>query len=301
MKHVRVHFVHLGAPQISTAAAIRFRHLVDQAWTVSASTIQHDTRENDSATQQALHASHIIVCMGKRTFDELEKRFDIDARKIMVWHMDRYSTLSIEKQCQELADYVREGSWVDTAYKDGSKTGLTLPASWVCDRGYWHLGVHVVLMTRSGDVVLEIRSKQMLTSPGTVDATLGGFVDAGETPEHAAVREIREELGIVIEPEQLHLLDVRNRSLWHPKHHKLSRSIIHAYMVVVDDANIVFRPEFSEVAGIALCTPRHLNRLLHGQNLKGLGTLCSPAYHNDIIRLARRKLKQYSTSRKNTK
>jgi len=301
MKHVRVLFVHLGAPQIATAAVLRLRPLVDTTWIVGAATLQHEPRENDSTLQQALRQANIVVCMGKRTFDELEKRFDIDARKIVVWHQDKYNAGIIEKECQKLATYLHEGSWIDVTYKDGTKTGLILPASWVCDRGYWHQGVHVILMTRDGGVVLEIRSKDIFFSPGMLDLTVGGYVDAGETPEGAALRELKEELGIVLSPEQLHLIDVRAHSTWHSTRHKLSRAIIHTYMTVIDDKDVVFRPEFSEVAGVALCSPKHLNDLLHGKTVKGLGAIYSPAYHNKVVRLARRELKQLNSPRNKTK
>jgi ADP-ribose pyrophosphatase YjhB (NUDIX family) len=300
MKNIRVHFVHLGAPQVATAAVLSLRKVVDPAWTVSAATIQHIPRENDAALQEALDQANIIVCMGKHTFNELEKRFAFDARKMIVWDDDRYSAKSVELRCDELATYIQEGSWIDVVNKDGTPTGLVLPASWVCDRGYWHCGVHIVLMTREGGAVLEIRSKDIFSNPGRVDVTLGGFVDAGETPEHAALRELKEELGIVLGPEQLELLDVRERSAWHPRHRMLSRSVVYAYMSIIDEKQIVFRPEFSEVAGIAISTPKHLNDLLRGKNVKGLGTVWSPAYNNAIVRLARRKLKQHKHPRKIT-
>lgn len=302
MKSIRVHFVHLGTPQVVTEAVLSMRKVVESTWTISASTLQHVPRENDATLQTAMEEANIIVCMGKHTFNELEKRFAYDARKMMIWDEDRYSVKSIESHCKKLVSYLNEGSWIDVVTKEGENTGLVLPASWVCDRGYWHKGVHVVLMTHAGGAVLEIRSKDMMSNPGMVDVTMGGFVDAGESPEHAAVRELKEELGITLKAEALHLIDVRPRSSWHPKYRKLSRSIEYAYCVLIDETEIAFRPEFSEVAGVAICTAAHLKNLLHGKRVKGIGRInSSVAYYNDIVRLARRELKNGHSSRRRPK
>lgn len=297
MKHIRILFVHLGTPQVTTAAVLRLRTIVDDSWTVNAATLQHIPRENDATLQEALRQANIIICMGKSTFDELEKRFQFDARKMLTWHEDRYTSVSIDRYCQELASYLNEGSWIDVIDKDGNDTGICLPVSWVCDRGYWHRSIHVVLMTRGGGAVLELRSKGIFSNPGTVDITLGGFVDCKETPERAALRELKEELGLRLSPEKLDLIDVRARSAWHPRHRKLSRSITYAYMAVIDENDVVFRPEFSEVAGIALCTRSHLNDLLRGKSIRGLGRIhSSMAYYNDVVRLARRHMKKQHPS-----
>jgi len=302
MKNIRVHFVHLGVPQVATEAVLTMRTFVDASWIVSASTVQHLPRENDATLQTAMEEANIIVCMGKHTFNELEKRFSYDARKMMIWDEDRYSVKSIELHCKKLAAYLHEGSWIDVVTKDGDDTGLVLPASWVCDRGYWHKGAHVVLMTRSGGAVLEIRSKDMMSNPGMVEVTMGGFVDAGEAPIHAAIRELKEELGITLDAGKLHLIDVRPRSSWHPRHRKLSRSIVYAYCALIDETEIAFRPEFSEVSGVAICTASHLNELLHGKRVKGIGRIgSSVAYYNDVVKLARRKLKNKRTSRRTQK
>lgn len=79
MKSIRVHFVHLGAPQVATEAVLNMRKIASSAWTISASTLQHTPRENDVTLQNAMNGANIVVCMGKHTFNEIEKRFAYDA------------------------------------------------------------------------------------------------------------------------------------------------------------------------------------------------------------------------------
>jgi ADP-ribose pyrophosphatase YjhB (NUDIX family) len=157
-------------------------------------------------------------------------------------------------------------------------------------------------MTPEGGAVLEIRSKDIFFNPGAVDVTLGGLVNTGEEPERAALRELKEELGISLEIGSLHLLGRQQRSAWHPRHRKLSRSIVYVYLGVIDPEDIVFRPEFSEVAGIALCTPKQLRDLLHGKRVKDVGRITSSqAYYNGVVRQARHKLKELVPSRRTSK
>lgn len=292
----------MGTSHVATTAALYFKSSAGNSWIATANTVLHTPRENDATLQEALTGADIVVCMGKHTFDELEKRFRLDARKTIVWNEDRYNVDLIQRRCQALVAYIGKEKWIDAVDKEGMPIGLELPVNWICDRGYWHHGVHVILMTRERGAVLEVRSKDVVTNPGSVDVTLGGFVDAGEEPLHAAVRELKEELGITVDSSALVPLDTRPRSAWHPLHKKVSRSIMHAYLVVIDEHHVVFRPEFSEVAGVALCTAKQLRDLLHGKRIEGVGRIStSVAYYNDIVRLARRQLKTLNAPRRKRK
>ncbi len=56
--------------------------------------------------------------------------------------------------------------------------------------------VYVVLTDIQGRYCLQLRSPQVPNYPSYWDASAGGHVDAGETPEEAAYRELNEELGL---------------------------------------------------------------------------------------------------------
>jgi len=60
-----------------------------------------------------------------------------------------------------------------------------------------HRSVHVVILDSSGQkILLQKRSARKDIQPGKWDTAVGGHVDAGESVENAAVRELSEELGI---------------------------------------------------------------------------------------------------------
>lgn len=59
-----------------------------------------------------------------------------------------------------------------------------------------HRAVHVFLRNKRGDVLLQQRSTLKDVHPGDWDSSVSGHLDAGETYEHAAHREIHEEMGV---------------------------------------------------------------------------------------------------------
>lgn len=66
----------------------------------------------------------------------------------------------------------------------------------VHQRGLWHRGVHVFLFTRDGKLLVQQRSETRDTFPFALDCSVSEHVKAGENYFDAAVRGLREELGL---------------------------------------------------------------------------------------------------------
>lgn len=64
--------------------------------------------------------------------------------------------------------------------------------------GLKHRAVHVLVFNRRGDVFLQKRSMSKDTFPGTWDSSASGHLDSGEGYDACAIRELREEIGLVI-------------------------------------------------------------------------------------------------------
>lgn len=65
-------------------------------------------------------------------------------------------------------------------------------------RGLWHRAVHVLVFDRTGRVFLQKRSMAKDTAPGCWDSSCSGHVDSGEDYDAAAMRELAEEIGVVV-------------------------------------------------------------------------------------------------------
>lgn len=62
--------------------------------------------------------------------------------------------------------------------------------------GALHRAVHVFVFNKKGQLFLGKRSKKKLLAPGLWDSSVGEHAKAGETYEKAAIRGLKEELGI---------------------------------------------------------------------------------------------------------
>jgi isopentenyl-diphosphate delta-isomerase type 1 len=72
-----------------------------------------------------------------------------------------------------------------------------------------HRAVHVLVTNGRGELFLQKRSMQKDCFPGTWDSSASGHLDRGETYDACAVRELKEELGLVVDavPERLFKVD----------------------------------------------------------------------------------------------
>jgi len=59
-----------------------------------------------------------------------------------------------------------------------------------------HRAVHVLLLNRHGELLLQKRSYRKDRFPGRWDSSASGHVDAGESYRHCAARELQEEIGV---------------------------------------------------------------------------------------------------------
>jgi isopentenyldiphosphate isomerase len=62
--------------------------------------------------------------------------------------------------------------------------------------GLWHRAVHVLVFDANGRVLLQKRSVAKDLSPGLWDSSCSGHLEAGESYDAAALRELAEEIGV---------------------------------------------------------------------------------------------------------
>lgn len=66
----------------------------------------------------------------------------------------------------------------------------------VHELGLWHRGVHVFLFTADGKMLIQKRSADRTSSPSLLDCSVSEHVKAGESYLEAAVRGLKEEMGV---------------------------------------------------------------------------------------------------------
>lgn len=74
-----------------------------------------------------------------------------------------------------------------------------------------HRAVHVLVFNSPGEVFLQKRSMSKDTSPGLWDSSASGHVDSGEDYDTCAIRELREEIGLIISKPPQRILRIECR------------------------------------------------------------------------------------------
>src|SRR5205807_7544353 len=64
--------------------------------------------------------------------------------------------------------------------------------------GLMHRAVHVLVFNSRGQIFLQKRSLKKDRQPGLWDSSTSGHVDSGEDYDACAVRELREEIGLLL-------------------------------------------------------------------------------------------------------
>ena len=85
---------------------------------------------------------------------------------------------------------------------DGKLTGQKLVRGEEIPQGLYHIGVHIWPINHSGSFLIQKRADNVQWKPGIWAAT-GGSAISGEDPLTAAMRELREELGVEARPEEM--------------------------------------------------------------------------------------------------
>ena len=92
---------------------------------------------------------------------------------------------------------------VDIVDKNGNFTGETMDKEEAHDKNLLHNEVVAFIVNDNGQVLLQLRSPNKRFNANKW-ALCAGHVDAGESLEHAMIREIEEEIGLKISEKDLH-------------------------------------------------------------------------------------------------
>ena len=98
---------------------------------------------------------------------------------------------------------------IDIFTKNNEPTGITKMKNEAHATGLWHRVVHVWIYNSKNELLFQLRSKDKDLYPNVWDVSAAGHIGAGEDIELAAIREVKEELGISINPEDLQSHGVR--------------------------------------------------------------------------------------------
>ena len=102
--------------------------------------------------------------------------------------------------------------YLDIWNSEGQRTGKIGTKDEAHQKGWFHPTVHVWFYTSAPALLLQKRGLSKQTFPGDWDVSVAGHVSAGESILEGALREVKEEIGLDIQPSDLVPLDIRKNT-----------------------------------------------------------------------------------------
>lgn len=164
-------------------------------------------------------------------------------------------------------------SYFDVVDEDDQPTGSLASYDAVHSEGLWHRGVHILIYTPGRKIVMQKRSPSLKYHPNEVEISVGGGVDAGEEPPQAAAREIKEELGIAINPAELHFIGKTKFN--HKTKTQIYRNFIYNYSVCIPESKLGFRVNSEETSSVFLLSEKRFRAALRRHRIRNVGRITS--------------------------
>lgn len=144
----------------------------------------------------------------------------------------------------------------DARDRDGNLLGFDIPRDGPIREDVWHLVADILPVTLDGRVLITRRHPDKLWG-GYWEYT-GGSVVKGETPVEGALRELREETGIIVSAGDLHPVAVYP----HPSLDGWN-TIYHSFIAFFDPSEQTIRLQDGETVAYDLLSYEDFKRFLH--------------------------------------
>ena len=143
--------------------------------------------------------------------------------------------------------------WLPLVDRDGRPLGRARRSEVHGNPKLLHPVVHCLVVSSTGALLLQLRSLSKDVQPGRWDTSVGGHVGLDESIEAALLREIHEELGVVVELSQTSFLHryVMTSSI--------ESELVHTYVMHHEGP---FVPEPQEIDELRFWTPSAIDRAL---------------------------------------
>ena len=105
---------------------------------------------------------------------------------------------------------------IDILSATGEFTGKTTLKSEAHNKGLYHQTIHVWFYTDDKKILLQKRASIKKVFPNRWDVSVAGHIGAGEKIEIAAIREVKEEIGLNITEDDLQKIGFRKDEIVHP-------------------------------------------------------------------------------------
>jgi len=178
---------------------------------------------------------------------------------------------------------------IDILDKNGEFNGKTELKSKAHQLGLYHATVHIWLYTVNGQILLQKRVDYKDTFPGLWDISVAGHIETGELKKNAAIREIREELGLSVSKDQLEFIKIHVAHK-QPKTNLFDNEFNNIYLSILDYPINNLRLQKDEVADIKLMFIKDFEKEINDPILKKNYVPHGNVYYDFILKEIKNRL-----------
>jgi 8-oxo-dGTP pyrophosphatase MutT (NUDIX family) len=165
---------------------------------------------------------------------------------------------------------------VEVTNKEGKLTGQLADVEEARKAGLWYRAVHVVVYTPDGQILVQKRGATNHSSLRYLDISVGAVVPSNETPSETIMQRMKEELGLIVEPETLQDIGQSKHEYTESLNGKVTKdtkTILVDYLVQLPSPNVVLKYLKSDVSWAGFLSLKQVKRLVEDGELEALGIL----------------------------
>ena len=172
---------------------------------------------------------------------------------------------------------------------DGTPANRTEERGIVHARGLWHRTVHVWIYRCPHTLLFQKRGKNKDSHPGLWDVSAAGHMEAGEDPEQAAVREVKEELGFDINKELLEYRETTSRTMMSNDGAFIDNEISFVYLYEFTEQQSKLSPDPEELDEIRFMEIGELRNMLDREEERKKFVPYDRSYYDLIMSIVEKK------------
>jgi len=153
---------------------------------------------------------------------------------------------------------------IDILDAKGRSTGEVKLKSEAHQLGLYHASVHIWFYTLGGFILFQKRANIKDTYPGLWDISVAGHIGAGESPIDSAVREIEEEIGLIVTKDDLDFVTIYLAEK-KPKPDIFDNEFHHVYISELPSSVESLKLQKEEVDDVALFKIETIKKILENK------------------------------------
>tara|TARA_R110002074_G_scaffold161480_4_gene319366 strand:- start:37737 stop:38285 length:549 start_codon:yes stop_codon:yes gene_type:complete len=172
---------------------------------------------------------------------------------------------------------------IDILNAEGKPLGTSAMKSVAHREGLFHATVHIWFYTKDGELLLQKRSAIKDIHPGLWDVSVAGHIGVGESIIDAAIREVHEEIGLVIIGKELNKVGVF-KSIQKHCEQLIDCEYHHTFLSELKVSLKHLTKQESEVDDLKLISPVQFTMELNDKKLAKQYVPHSKEYYTEILK-----------------